>query len=516
MSLEETSIEVSTDWLVSKAMEQFRVDYPLHSPSIASFDPASLMISGHPPNLDNQGRAGIEVERLYDHLRAGLNRCKTFEQRLGYLLRETAFVHETRHFHDLVCTPAGFQYFMSEWWVHNGALHELKGAKARGVSLSGRLVDSQDPSHRNAVDLLGSGLVYRMLFFADIPSQVISGAGGEYDVVCAECTDGVFAGSRIPMFPSNAMVDGKQTCVGIPFGFRAITECSAVMAQNMIIRDLGQEYVDAYHKQLRSEHQYLVANFLFTRASKRRGTSEPFRDTEFLFKSMQTALAQQIVFKPSGFLGEPFCRELASAVDNPEKHYQNSSQRYVEALSDFLPKSGVIAGADVTMDGFLFIVRDYALGCLRDSIQLIQKDAEKHAVDSQDWYSVLGAARLPNPPFSIQGSRLGTAYHLLEDDGLPSAKLLFALWLWVMLRRILSEALVGTTYTCPVQSAATRSMFQTHAGMPSRHCREGLAQKSCGSCNVGTDISGHPDCVWKNMLVECGVVRGTTRMGEVR
>ena len=209
----------------------------------------------------------------------------------------------------------------------------IKELKKQGWVATNSLVDEHRKELRELFNLYCNVVVNRIAVFGDLEFIEVEPSNAQYDVVWGQIPLGATT-VQIPFFPAAVVVDGRQQCVLVPVGFRAITECRAVLCQWLTIRTFGQEYVTQYQAMLGTQMEYRAVNMLCTRVLKHNGSAlqdGPW-NTDELFRLLSAVLARDTATL-SVPIGRVLMEEL-KRVDSITGRYQGTHTENIQHMSN--------------------------------------------------------------------------------------------------------------------------------------------------------------------------------------
>ena len=339
---------------------------------LASFDPQTFLINAALPRFPHGPSGEILVDDLLDTLRTGIRARTTEQQRFEFLVRETTWLHEICHFHDFACTSAGFITFAAEWNLILSIYSGIKELKKQGWVATNSLVDEHRKELRELFNLYCNVVVNRIAVFGDLEFIEVEPSNAQYDVVWGQIPLGATT-VQIPFFPAAVVVDGRQQCVLVPVGFRAITECRAVLCQWLTIRTFGQEYVTQYQAMLGTQMEYRAVNMLCTRVLKHNGSAlqdGPW-NTDELFRLLSAVLARDTATL-SVPIGRVLMEEL-KRVDSITGRYQGTHTENIQHMSNVKVAWESAHHPEVGGNWHGYQMRDFALSCFRSSLETYSK-----------------------------------------------------------------------------------------------------------------------------------------------
>jgi hypothetical protein len=513
--------QIEIDLPASHVYDQIRKQYfglPYGS-VLASFDPQTLLVDALPPRAPHRPDGLIPLDDYMQSLRAGLAARPTPEHQLDFLMAETSFAHEICHFHDCVCSSGGFLAFARDWslafsiYVHAKELRKAGWIAADSLLA---LYQSQDapPQVAEIFNLYCSLMLYRIIGNGDLEWIEVEPETGELDVVWGRFPLGDRV-ARLPFFPANMGIEGTRRCFLIPIGFRAITEGRAVLHQLFAIRSFGQHYVDLYLQNLGLAFEYRVVNMLFTRVVKNNGLDphEGRWASDELFRVLAATLARD-----SGELDRPIGAVLIEEmmrVDPRTGIYAGSHVENVTHMKAALDMAAPNLFTEYRTVWHGYQMRDLALDSFRRAIEVYAAageavetaeeasgDTAGPAPDTLDWYGLLSAQLLPQPPISTRGRQLGYLATLTEEDVALRAAAAAAT---ILFRRLLEQAMWQKDLVCPVLDGPySEFLLEAHIH---EHCEHGIVACDCGRFAIGDDLGHHCNCAWKAMAQDVGLAR---------
>jgi hypothetical protein len=474
---------------------------------LASFDPQTLLVDAMPPHAIHEPDGRVSSDAFLKTLEEGLETRTTEKERMEFLFRETNFLHEVSHFHDTACTAAGFQMFAREWTLVLSLYIQLQNMKRAGWAATDSLVDmyrkERNGEVRRLVDLYHSIMLYRICGYGDLEFIEVDDAASGFDVIWG-ATDIGGTSIRLPFFPATLVVDGRTRRFLVALGFRAITECRAVLHQWLIIRSFGQTYVDRYREMLGTHLEYRVVNMLFTRVLKRHGINPDAGEwaSGELWRILSAVLARDSgsFDRPiGGVLLEEMARVDPKSGRYPGTHAENV--RHMKNVRAGLPPS-LTGGLQGQWHGYQ--MRDFALSCFRQAMDVYaapQARDEPWPPDTLEWYAFFNW-KLPQPPVSVRGREIQWLPALDLSDVATRARVVAAT---VLFRSLLEQAASKKSLVCPVLRGAYSTFLRQLQLHP--HCDKGLHAGDCGRFGIGDDTTAHCDCPWKLMAVDVALAR---------
>ena len=473
-----------------------------YDPGFASFDPHTFLVRALPPRGPRDAQGRTEVFAFIEYVKKQLQSLSE-PQRLPFLLQETAWSHEIEHFHDCICTTAGFTAFLREWLFLVSASSGLQQMASDGWLATSRIVEmaGNDARAMDAFNYYTNLFFYRLVFNGDVPAARLSDNALNYDVVWGRYNLGPSLSFRIPFFPGQVSIDGERKCVAMPLGFRAMTEFRALTYQSYFIGSFGREYVNGLLELTLGRWEYTALNMMMTRVAKQHLVD--FRQEWFgdaMFSIVGAALARDA---GNGVDANPITSliDLLKELDPEEiegftRHEQNLAHMREVAeggLIDVLPIE--------RNDWYGFHLREFAVRCFRDAIDALSKpsDPDVFSRDSLAWYS-MHISDLPRPALSFQNGKVGV--DRIRDESEISLALRVTSR-WIVYRSVLEQALIAKELRCPVLKGPYRDFL--HQDRPADYCKTGITQGGCGSCRHGDSLASHPECVWKTALTDFGL-----------
>jgi hypothetical protein len=475
--------------------------------ALASFDASTLLIRAFPMHVPYDSGGCVDYEEMIAYLSTGMKLRSSPEYRFWFLIRETSVLHEISHFHDLVCTPVGSLVFLHDWARTYGiCTFALRIINERGSPLCSSLLDVAIENVGSDAHLLISACakfqIEKRIINGDLPILKVDRDFTDFDVVW-----GIYksnsASIRVPFVPVNTIIDDvQQCCCLIPIGFRAITECRAILWQQMAIASFGEWYLQRYHRWLRSRSEYVVINVLIKRLFGRYGLDADFgyrrNGGGDHYKILSRALFRHFEVRCGSTPAQLFIEELAH-VDETTGSYAYGAEEMREQFR--LGYEVAYKKLEMAADSWCgHYVRNNVLGHLRQAAEVYEQNEAPKEVHpgTLEWYT-LNQPRLPPPPIVVQGNVLARTV-LGEEDAIQHGK---AVALFVMERSLIEQAIWRKQLCCPVlvsEHSAFLRIIRVH-----QFCEQGVLEGGCGRFQIGEDITLHCDCAWKSLALRNGL-----------
>jgi hypothetical protein len=216
---------------------------------IAFFHQFSGLMAVPDESLRNDKHAGL-IE-WYELLAADAMKIDA-EQRIPFLMTRTAFFHETQHFHDCFCTPAGVKLLESYSFalaLRMILIQEVIGCRATvGMTTRFPLPDLlREPGCPDALPMMAdtaSSLVQRLAFdVGSSPLCYLEGHDLDNDFTIAVLRDGKEGDIiEVPCVHANMLVDDQPMQEIWPLGFCLYSECLAVLTQGSHLAAVETDY----------------------------------------------------------------------------------------------------------------------------------------------------------------------------------------------------------------------------------------------------------------------------------
>jgi len=514
MELKERTIQMPFISLVKASVEGHlaKADQREFSPF---FDPRSFLLFCRNPTLATSSQNKFTPEAFLDHLAVGVAKYRSLDDGLTYLLKETAWLHEIRHFHDCVCSITGYGQFLREWHVLHRLCVELDNFRRAGIFLEVPLhwayvSDFVDISPRlkefyyEAYNRHSNLMLYSTIMNGDIP---VCGAPADLcdeEIIWCEYSDSPEKELRIPFYPGGAIADNRKECVLIALGFRALAEASAVILQQQIIRSLGQPFADEYYRRLRRAPEYIVLNFLLTKIHGRcmagRGVRDDGWDLEReLFRIIHATLSHRTGHDLRRTPGNVLVDLLKQRVNSVECKFEFSAQDTMQNMQEAMVIYSEDMAGNQQHDGLLENILKFALEkCLIPTIDVFKKQehVELFPLDTPQWYEFF-QLELPQPPLSVQGNYIGHSPYISDDEAM---KLLYLIIGWICIQSATKQVLTEYELSCPIKSGEYRWLFGVQLARDVAGCDDASRGKPC-VVKLGSRMGEAKRCMWKECLV---------------
>jgi hypothetical protein len=506
--LSERDIDLPASAVVNrKALRGFSASY---DSVIASFDPHTLLINALNPHVpvDEQGRT--EVEALVEHLSQIMEHYPSPEAKTRFLIKETAFMHEVSHFHDLVCTPMGYALFTREWHILCRILIALqeaakKGWRAQAPMVQGWDLPTLDVGEGGIFKLYTNIILNRSIFNGDIALQQGDVALCDYDIVWgnSHIADVDF---RIPFYPCKISVDGEPVCLLVPLGYRSITEARAMLYQHHVMRSLGNEWVTMYSNMLASPEliHYSCINRLHAKLLRKlgfdpRSLAGPDWGEE-LFVLLSATLARDVGHVTGETPGIRLVEELRRIDPATGRHPGFDSQAF-ESMRGVVLDNRPLLFPEQGDKWHMYQLRDFVSTAIDKALQIYEEKQDFYGLKfgTLSWYSCYGATALPQPPLSAQLGRFHAPHGATGATGERALSFIVSF----MTRDVIAQSIDQPDLWCPALRGDHHLLLQG-LGLH-EHCREGLERGGCGNLKLGGDLSSHCDCVWKKIVTGLGL-----------
>jgi hypothetical protein len=457
--------------------------------SASYFDPLSLYIYCTPFL-----RRGEKTENIHDYmkiLRDEVNLASTPTDALAKAIELTAIIHESRHFHDVLCTPYGFQTFM-----YSNFNFAQYFSQAFLSALREREIHSASTTHSNSketIDDMKDDAVVTAINLTNSPIVILADHETEADFYEVVIT-GIHRPIRFPGLYVNFTDENGVPYRAIwPLNFTLIAECLAMMEQQGYFRDIDEDLSAQYVTLVREQNPlgpYLPIFISYIRSAKRLGFQVP--SDGYLYAACSRSLYV------SWFQDKATNRicaagwELVSLLDGcpletgePDDNWPSRpdydeiierAKHITEYLLDYNSEY---------LDEIHRIVNKYLINPINEiksrSIQPC----------SRQGYTLLQSV-LPQPAVVFWS----------DGDAVVHDKQLYKFTMSLIFGRGAFLDLVrGDTLTCPVQHDFTRHLFGEHNFPHGEMCSDGISNGTCGKCTINSAYEG-PDCVWRNHISE--------------
>lgn len=480
----------------------------------AYYNPYSFFIhSGRSDLWTTDERVEITVEDFVDYLRTGVARRSSDAGRLAFLLQETVWVHELRHFHDCVCTRSGIQDFVVMHGYFARILSALIELRLSGEVLRAPLAEmvaqggSQGAPASHLLDLYGSLLLYRALLNGDVPPVDVPADFLDTDVVWLDFENGP-EGLRLPTFPAGAMIDGKRRCLLVPLGFRALTETGATIIQRMLLRDVDQRFVDQYSALLRTQPVYVVVNLFLTRIAKRLGLQDAVERAGG--EDLVYELVDRTLHNASGFgmdhgplhPGAEMLRRMEASLNLEQGRFREETLLGSSDIGMDLDDPGLLASRNFLDVILAFTLRHcWKAACETYSESLVRLAAMREMCHRPVWY-IGTATSLPSAPLSMQE---GTIHYNGDEEMLRS--FVPALLPWLFLLEVVEQIPTERTLRCPIAYDRYGGLGRSEILRPHSACRDARPGGPCGQAALGGSMAEHVDCLWRRCLRDWAIVK---------
>lgn len=420
----------------------------------------------------------------------------TLEEKLDYLLKRTAVIHELRHFHDCFCTPYGFQILSDQAFAYamlHAVAQQIVGS--RGISgLETRLpilryiADPELPQPlRPFWDVAARSLLRFQISRGSQPILQLSGLDYETDFYLVSFRDSFGYSHRIVCAHCNIMSEGQGFHVLWPVNFTLIAEALALLEQESYLTSVDERLKDTLRNRLKSgPNTYIPMIATLVRILKNRGVRVV--TDEFIYEVLYRSLFVNDRNFAEEDSGRPMSGSAGWEVVHQLENYLEVSDGNTIWEPPKLDRSEYIRNPELDL-GMPLAFSEYVRGeYLNKALQI--EDRASIPYTTKIGYTAY-FSQMPRPPIVLDSERMLT----VQDDHF------YELWHNAMLYRAAVSAIwFRTIAVCPVRAPGTRYLYPREYGLPSGDvCRKSLAEYKCGVWKPGTTYSA-PVCMWTHYM----------------
>ncbi|WP_350291094.1 hypothetical protein [uncultured Croceitalea sp.] len=481
--------------------------------SIAThFNPYTFFIVSRKQLAINEKISKLSFDSFIEDFRNYESSNKTFTQKLNFLLKQSTWMHEVRHFHDCFATSTGIYDFIKTVSFIDEILKELKSLKDDGQflkePLSKTFIDDNKATDyfkkvNRLLQLCYNMKIYKTLFNGDLPAETAEKDLLKNDIVWFNYKwQGQEEGLKIPTIPMEIKLGSKLKSLLQPLGFRALTEANAVILQNHYLRSFGQDYVKEHIKLLRSQPVYLAINSLLTRITKRNNINiNDFGGDAFIYENIDYCLHNGVAYNPKQNDSHPISKFLNLISDSSPLNDELKN-------SDIFDKT-ILLNTDI-ISKFENVTKTVALWIL-DNVWSKAKDGYKATLENvpslsssihKPIFNLASTGRVPNPPFSIQGNLIG------YGDELDVINKLYQVIIpWIFIVDIVDSLVLARTFKCPIAYGKFGPLKNHKNFIVHDACKTSSPNGICGKIEIGSTNKNHVDCEWKQILKNLALIQ---------
>lgn len=462
------------------------------------FDPLALHIYCTP--FVKKGEKLTTAAEMFSSLKNTYESAGSKPQGLAAVLKMTASLHEYRHAHDLLCTPYGIRTFL--YSQHNNSFRQLFWASSdvnreawiKAYS-SANIDDDVTLSDKTELSFVIHHEILEAINLQKRPIIILRGHEFSCDYYRLKITE-LSSEYTVPcVFINGITTDGDKYHAVWAVNFTTLTECLAVMFQEMFLRSVDDELSDEYRLAIARDDPfgpYLPIMAAYIRAYKKHNIKKPSDDA--LFTACSRALFSTSLFHENENdeicgAGWDFVRlvdQVPIGDSSPTDLWKQGPD--IEHMKDFaesqLPAQG--ANGSPYVKGVKSAVQDHLI----KSLDVILEHPDIDYFTKEGFFALQGV--LPQPPVVMYSDR---------DVVVTNNKLYGHMLNTIFWRHGFADYLAGEGFSCPVISERYKDLF-TERNYPSGDiCKSALAQKSCGACKELEKYEG-PDCFWSDLLKE--------------
>lgn len=414
------------------------------------------------------------------------------EDKLSFLIRRTAGLHEYRHFFDCFCTPIGFSLFEEYSGVYghlsslliNFLLWQKENKRNTNFPAYQEIKSGETPdSFKKWLNHLEYHLSSITMDIGPSPIATLEGHDFDNDFTIARGMTENGKQYLIPCVHINAIDEGNEVRFVWPVGFCLIAECLAVIDQGAIIGDYGFDNVIQFRQnfQKMGPNPYTALIGTLNRIMKSRGYIPHDRDHyRIAFRSL-------------------FIR-VKDFINNHRRDKAPVGWSLLYVLENFVEiDQGNFKWTGPDIDRTEFAVHP----------QVSSEELPNSLIEYMriNYYNLAMTVDMQKVPLHYD-SQFGTYYlkqplrpppviMVSDNDIIINDVEYFMLWInWLFIREIVVAALWTGCFTCPVRHPSTSWLFNAKYTRPSGDlCDMHLSNLSCGIWLQQSSYTG-PDCFW--------------------
>ena len=538
----------------------------LSNNSIGSYYP-NLLVTNYennpfrPITLRKNGNMSIlefSIDMLLSSWKNKLNQISDTEDRVEFLLNETVYIHEEKHFHDQLCTPHGFNRF-SNWFKSSfDILSILVDNRREGNFLSKpvmKYIYDNDPNERVKLAAKIYSNLELIEAFDDGGLNVaeIKLDNKEYDfppdivIVKVILTEQENDSIYLPAFLLRTIQVEKerQEKVGrlVTLGFKNLTESSASNVQQDIFGFIDPELKTVFRKRLKDftlqgALKYEIIDLLFTRLVKRRGGKNYDANSlhRLIFGSLfsehqnNDALSENKSIENSNQIIWKFLRGVANRYHPKIDYVEDITNSYLDSINnweqlaketkEYLYKSVVNPKVDVWCKMFDFIEAQITT----PSIEFYKRQVERQlsniskildiqvynqaSIDSLGKYWLSDIHHLPRVPISFTSEEIFFSTKTERE--------LFnytALWLkWSLCVSAIEQVIYREKLVCPWRKSfysdrkLSNRVMSLKNFFPTEQCRSDIGCEQL-TIQIGKELKCEPRCPWEEINCLIGTIK---------
>lgn len=486
------------------------------------FNPYTLTIHSKQPFFvqDSNIREFISADKVYNYYNSELSKISDKNEKALFLIRETTWQHEVRHFHDCFCTRVGINDFLFTQFMFGNILSQLLNIKEEGRIINQPLFKilyqkgknfSNELPELKIFEILNTFKLYKAFFNGDIGDIFVPYDYSENDIVWLVVKGPMLNKDiRIASVPIRFLSpsDGQKFCKLVPLGFRSIIENSAVTMQKHLFIHWGYgELSQIYTDLLRTQVEYASCNIFLTKITKKFGFYKRFEEEGVLNKLYE--VLDLTLHNSSLYIMDEYNTHPSIFMINNEirKLYNQKSVKTNignSKLDGWNLDLNILKNSNNFLDAFQYYVLNE---CWIKSCNIYNTEKQKLDItNNRDLHDPLFyfhcAHKIPNPPFSIQGqSKFGFGDKL---DNL--ANLRYVLQIWIIFVETVNTILNDPILRCPFSDKYNRQ-YSYSFFYPHQYCEKYIMNNNCGKCHLGDNLEKHVNCLWKRCATDWALAK---------